>query len=105
MSHVLKSLAENSNLKLHFPNAKIISAIPYVTRQALNLLQSVGVEVIYHHLMPRFGEDEAFDFEGGEFVGATATYFQHKIAAGGHSTVPLVECGLVEEIIPPYKNL
>lgn len=108
MKAVLEKLKMEGSLSRHFPKAQITFVVPYITEEALELLRPTHADVFFHEKMAPFPKELNFrcnnsDFKGN-FTGSTSTYMQHKVAAGGHSTIPLVEVGLLKEIIPPYVD-
>lgn len=104
MKRALEARNDQGSFKKHFPNAALTVVIPYVTKEAAEKIRPlVGSLITLDQPMAPspFSEELAKKLN---FDGATATYFQHKLASEHHSVVPLAEQELIGEVIPPYKD-
>lgn len=71
----------------HFLNAECHLIAPFISETGLKRLSKREVNILYHEIIPDFS------IEGLNISGKTATYFAHKIAQDGISTIGLMTTG------------
>lgn len=111
MSRCLNSLFQVRILPehQHFLNAETHIVIPFISEVGKKVLEGMNANVIYHETMPNFELDDV------SINGVTATYFQHKIAQEGISTISLISTGetlrgkpgirFIPSTKEPYKSI